>query len=36
VLFTTPKTSDGPKPPTLAFQQEDAVIGYAPEPHRLG
>jgi hypothetical protein len=30
VLFTTPKTSDGPTPPTLAFQQEDIVIGYVP------
>jgi hypothetical protein len=35
VPFTTPKTSDGPKPPTLAFRQEDVVIGYVPNSDRL-
>jgi DNA polymerase len=35
ILFTTPKTSDGPKPPTLAFQQEDVAIGYVPGTDRL-
>jgi hypothetical protein len=27
--------SDGPKPPTLAFRQEDVVIGYVPNTDRL-
>jgi hypothetical protein len=35
VLFTTPKTSDGPKPPTLAFRQEDVAIGYVEGSDRL-
>jgi hypothetical protein len=35
ILFTTPKTSDGPKPPTLAFRQEDIAIGYTPGTDRL-
>ena len=35
ILFTTPKTSDVPKPPTLAFKQEDVAIGYAPGTDRL-
>src|SRR5262249_11727936 len=35
VLFTTPKTSDGMKPATLAFRQEDVTIGYVPGTDRL-
>jgi hypothetical protein len=35
ILLTTPKTSDGPDPPTLAFRQEDAAIGYVSETNRL-
>ena len=35
ILLTTPKTSDGPDPPTLAFRQEDAAIGYVPETDRM-
>jgi DNA polymerase len=35
ILFTTPKNSDGPKPPTLAFRQEDIVLDYVPGTDRL-